>query len=279
MHFTKMQGIGNDFIMVENFKNEVQNKNNLAKKLCDRHFGIGADGLVFIENSNIADLKMRVVNSDGSNAEMCGNAIRCFSKYAYEKNIIKKDTLDIETPAGIMKAKLSVENDMVSTVRISMGKPSYDKKLIPFNGELNNKAYSLDIGGKKYEITTLLMGVPHTVLFSGEISDGDVIQYGRYIEKLPLYPQGTNVNFVNVIDDRTISIRTWERGAGLTFACGTGACASVAASYLNNKTGRKVKVKLMKGELIIEQDVNGYIYMEGPASTVYEGDVSISKWF
>lgn len=277
MHFTKMQGIGNDFIMVEDFKNEVQNKNNLAKKLCDRHFGIGADGLVFIENSNIADLKMRIINSDGSNADMCGNGIRCFSKYVYEKNIIKKDTLDIETLAGIMKAKLSVENDMVSTVRINMGKPCYDKKLIPFNGELNNKAYSLDIGGKSYEMTTLLMGVPHTVLFSGEISEDDVIRYGRYIEKLPIYPQGTNVNFVNVIDDRTISVRTWERGAGPTLACGTGACASVAASYLNNKTGRKVKAKLMKGELIIEQDVSGYIYMEGPASTVYEGDISISK--
>ena len=275
MHFTKMQGIGNDFIMVEDFKNEVQDKNNLAKELCDRHFGIGADGLIFIENSNIADLKMRIINSDGSNADMCGNGIRCFSKYVYEKNIIKKNTLDIETPAGIMKAELSVENDMVGTVRINMGKPCYDKKLVPFNGELNNKAYSLDIGGKNYEMTTLLMGVPHTVLFSGEISEDDVIQYGRYIEKLPIYPQGTNVNFVNVIDDRTISVRTWERGAGPTLACGTGACASVAASYLNNKTGRKVKAKLMKGELIIEQDVNGYIYMEGPASTVYEGDISI----
>jgi diaminopimelate epimerase len=275
MHFTKMQGIGNDFIMVEDFKNEVQDKNNLAKELCDRHFGIGADGLIFIENSNIADLKMRIINSDGSNADMCGNGIRCFSKYVYEKNIIKKNTLDIETPAGIMKAELSVENDMVGTVRINMGKPCYDKKLVPFNGELNNKAYSLDIGGKNYEMTTLLMGVPHTVLFSGELSEDNVIQYGRYIEKLPIYPQGTNVNFVNVIDDRTISVRTWERGAGPTLACGTGACASVAASYLNNKTGRKVKAKLMKGELIIEQDVNGYIYMEGPASTVYEGDISI----
>ena len=275
MHFTKMQGIGNDFIMVEDFKNEVQEKNNLAKELCDRHFGIGADGLIFIENSNIADLKMRIINSDGSNADMCGNGIRCFSKYVYEKNIIKKNTLDIETPAGIMKAELSVENDMVGTVRINMGKPCYDKKLVPFNGELNNKAYSLDIGGKNYEMTTLLMGVPHTVLFSGELSEDNVIQYGRYIEKLPIYPQGTNVNFVNVIDDRTISVRTWERGAGPTLACGTGACASVAASYLNNKTGRKVKAKLMKGELIIEQDVNGYIYMEGPASTVYEGDISI----
>lgn len=275
MHFTKMQGIGNDFIMIEDFKSEIKNKNNLAKKLCDRHFGIGADGLIFIENSNIADLKMRIINSDGSNANMCGNGIRCFSKYAYEKNIIKKDVLDIETPAGIMKAELFAENDMVSTVRINMGKPCYDKKLIPFNGELNNKAYLLDIGGKNYEITTLLMGVPHTVIFSGEISDDDVIQYGRYIEKLPIYPQGTNVNFVNVIDDRTISVRTWERGAGPTLACGTGACASAAASYLNNKIGRKVKVKLRKGELIIEQDVNGYIYMEGPASTVYEGDISI----
>lgn len=273
MHFTKMQGIGNDFIMIEDFKSEIKNKNNLAKKLCDRHFGIGADGLIFIENSNIADLKMRIINSDGSNADMCGNGIRCFSKYAYEKNIIKKDTLDIETPAGIMRAELFVENDMVNAVRINMGKPCYDKKSIPFNSELNNKAYSLDIDGKNYEITTLLMGVPHTVLFCGEISGDDVIRYGRYIEKLPIYPQGTNVNFVNVIDDMTISVRTWERGAGLTLACGTGACASAAASYLNNKTGRKVKAKLMKGELIIEQDVNGYIYMEGPASTVYEGDI------
>lgn len=269
-----MHGLGNDFIVIDNRDDSIANLNELAVKVCDRHFGIGADGILIVEKSYLADIKMNIINSDGSTAEMCGNGIRCFSKFVYEKGIINEQVINIETLAGIMKAELKVENSKVINIRVNMGSPILDKKSIPYDGDGNNMDYSIEINDKKYNAATILLGVPHTVVYVDSIDKNEVIENGRIIEKSNIFPNKTNVNFVNVISRDKIEVRTWERGAGYTLACGTGTCASVVASFLLGKTNNRVEAILFGGKLYIEY-VDGKVFMTGPAEFICEGKISI----
>jgi diaminopimelate epimerase len=274
MIFAKMHGLGNDFIVIDNRDEGIKNLNDLAVKICDRHFGIGADGILIVEKSNSADIKMNIINSDGSTAEMCGNGIRCFSKYVYEKGIINKQVMNIETLAGIMKAELSIENSKVINIRVNMGSPILDKMSIPFDSIEDNMNYTIEVEGKSYNGTTLLLGVPHTVVYVNKIDKNEVIEYGKKIENLDIFPSKTNVNFVNVINKNSIEVRTWERGAGYTLACGTGTCASVVACALLGKTNNRVEAVLAGGRLLIEYN-EGSVYMTGPAELICEGEIKI----
>lgn len=275
MNFTKMHGLGNDFIVLESLNKEIENINDIAREVCHRHFGIGADGILLVQNSNIADIKMTIINSDGSLAEMCGNGLRCFCKYVYDKGIVKKETMKVETGAGIMIAKLSFKDGIVETVRVDMGSPILDKEAIPFSGEIDNLKYNIDVKGTTYDASTILMGVPHTAIFVSDIDDYIVVEHGKAIEKMPFFPEGTNVNFVKVIDNNTIEVRTWERGAGYTMACGTGACASAAICMLRKITNTSIKVSLKGGTLNISLE-NNRVFMEGPAKFICEGKILLN---
>jgi diaminopimelate epimerase len=217
---------------------------------------------------------MLIINSDGSTAEMCGNGIRCFAKYIYEKGIVKKNKISIETLAGIMGVDLNIENSIVTGIKVNMGSPKLDKKAVPFSAANNNIQYSLNIDGEEYTASTLLMGVLHTVIFVDEIDVNKVIEVGRKVETLDIFPSRTNVNFVRVIDRKNIELRTWERGAGYTLACGTGTCASVVACILADKTDNFVIAELAGGKLFIEYDGKD-VFMTGPAEFIFKGEYNI----
>lgn len=272
MKFVKMQGTGNDFVVIDDMNGELLGKEyETARKLCDRHFGIGADGILLVRKSNIADIKMDIFNSDGSYASMCGNGIRCFAKYVYEKKIVYKNTVHIETGDGIKVAKLKISSDdKVTGISINMGQPSFKPQDIPAlsDDEIINK--KINANGKDYSITSLFMGVPHTVVFE-KIDDLD-IKEGKDIEKLNIFPQGTNVNFCEVVSKDKIKVRTWERGAGPTLACGTGCCASVCACSKLNLTHKNVEVQILGGTLNIEITSDG-VMMTGPAEVCFTGEI------
>lgn len=275
MLFSKMHGLGNDFIVIDARGKEDLDYNSLAKRMCHRHIGVGADGLLLVLDSDIADIRMRIINSDGSEAEMCGNGIRCFAKYVFERGIVKKDKFKVETLAGIIEPELFVnEYGLVEKVKVNMGKPSFKRKDIPMQGEPESDAIntSIEVDGKEYKITSLLMGVPHTILFVDDVEKVDIYTLGPKIEKHEIFPRKTNVNFVQVIDKNNIKVRTWERGAGATFACGTGSCASVIASHINGFTERKANVHLYFGTLEIEWQDDGIVFMTGPAEEVFVGE-------
>lgn len=274
MKFSKMHGLGNDFIIIEEKNIEGKDIYSLSKEICNRNFSVGADGLLIVCKSNIADIKMEIINSDGSYADMCGNGIRCFAKYVYEKGIVKKENIKIETGAGILTAYLKVDKEVVKGIKIDMGEFSYDKEDIPFLGDEDNKNYELNINDKVYSATTMLLGVPHTVVYVENIDENEIIQNGPIIEKLNKFKNNTNVNFVKYIDRDNIEVRTWERGAGITFACGTGTCASVASGITRGINSNRVTAKLFSGDLIIE-NINGTIFMEGPAEFICEGEAYI----
>lgn len=276
MIFAKMHGLGNDFVIIDNRDNGIKNLNELAVKICDRHFGIGADGILVAEQSDTADIKMKIINSDGSNAEMCGNGIRCFSKYIYEKGIIKKQLINIETLAGIMKADLDVQNSRAVNIKVNMGYPVLDKAFIPFSSSENNLNYTIQIDDKTYNASTFTLGVPHTIVYVDTIDKSEVVEIGERIENLEIFPCKTNVNFVNVKSRDLIELRTWERGAGYTLACGTGTCASVVASYLLGKTNNRVEAQLAGGKLFIEY-IEGNVFMTGPAELICEGEINITQ--
>lgn len=262
MEFYKLHGIGNDFILIDDRNGNLEGmEEKTAIKLCDRHFSIGADGILLLRESKISDIKMDIYNSDGSYAGMCGNGIRCFAKYVYEMDIVKKDVIDIETGDGVKKAFLNVNNGIVSSVKINMGSVTEDKNIIDKEIEAN---------GRKYIINFYHMGVPHTVI-SGKLENFDVNQ-GKYIEKMDIFKHGTNVNFVEVINNNEFKIMTYERGAGPTLACGTGTCASFY--FLNNrgKIGASAIAHLLGGDLLIEKNGDD-IYMEGPAEFSFKGEV------
>ncbi|MDB4334836.1 diaminopimelate epimerase [bacterium] len=275
MKFTKMHGLGNDFIILDSIKPDNYDLNSLAIKLCDRHTGIGADGIVLVLPSDIADIQMRIINSDGSEPNMCGNAIRCFSKYVFENQIITKSKFTIETLAGLIKPEIIQENNKVVSVKVNMGIPELERVNIPMMGKegrvINEK---LTIGNTTFNITSMLMNVPHTIVYVDDINAVDVNKIGSIIEKHKSFPKGTNVNFVQVINSKEIKVRTWERGAGATIACGTGCCASAVASILNNKTEDKIIVHLALGYLEIEWTEN--VYMTGPAELVFKSEISIN---
>ncbi|WP_315114478.1 diaminopimelate epimerase [uncultured Clostridium sp.] len=273
MKFIKMHGNGNDFIVIEDFHNNLLKRGEeIAKKLCDRHYGIGGDGLILVSNSKIADIKMDIFNGDGSYASMCGNGIRCFAKYVYNEGICKKDIIKIETGDGIKYAMINVRNGEVTDITINMGMHSFDPKEIPVlcDEEVINK--SIVVNGKTYNITSLFMGVPHTVIF-GNLEEFDVIE-GSYIEKLNLFPKGTNVNFCEVLSKDRIKVKTWERGPGITLACGTGSCASVIVANKVGLVDSRVQVDLPGGTLFIEITPNGTM-MTGPAEIVYNGEIDL----
>jgi diaminopimelate epimerase len=272
MKFWKYHGLGNDFIIINNIESKTALGGDAAEKLCHRRFGIGADGVILVQQSVEADVRMVMYNSDGSRPEMCGNGIRCFAKFVYDKGIVKKSSIAVETDAGIMNIEIKAEGNIARTAIVNMGQPDFSAAKIPVTiqeSEVIN--HEIDIEGKKFKITSMRMGVPHTVVFVDSLEDETVVRLGSIIENSEYFPQKTNVNFVKVLDRENIILRTWERGAGYTYACGTGACASVAAGIVNNLTQEKVKVQLRGGDLVIHWKDRADIYMEGPATEVFEG--------
>lgn len=272
LKFVKMQGAGNNFVVFEDMEEKYKDLNGLAKKLCDRNFGIGGDGILVVRKSKVADIQMIIINSDGSYAGMCGNGIRCFGKYVYENNIVKKSSFTVETGDGIKICDLIIEDGMVEAVKINMGRESFNPKHIPAlaEGEIIEK--DIYANNKKYNISSLLLGVPHTVILTkeGEFS----VEEGAAIEKHELFPQGTNVNFCRIINRGEIKVNTWERGAGPTLACGTGCCSSVVICNRLNLVDKRVSVIAPGGILTIEITDNG-IMMTGPAENVFNGEIEI----
>lgn len=277
MKFTKMEGCGNDYVYVNGFEEKIDNPNEVAIAVSDRHFGIGSDGLIIINPSEVADFKMCMYNADGSEGKMCGNGIRCVAKYVYDFKLTDKDVITVETLSGIKTLKLNVENGKVKTVRVNMGAPilECDKVLVKYDDEkMINKPVKVD--GKTFNITCVSMGNPHAVTFINDTDNLEIEKIGPKFENNEIFPDKVNTEFIQIIDKKTVKMRVWERGSGETFACGTGACASVVASVLNRLTENKVTVKLLGGELEIEynQDENT-VYMTGPARVVFTGEYDI----
>lgn len=274
MKFTKMHGIGNDYVYVNAFEEEISAPERLAVTISDRHFGVGGDGLVLIMPSKIADARMRMFNSDGSEAEMCGNAIRCVGKFLYDHKIVTKETLTIETLAGIKRLNLEIEKGIVNAVKVDMGEPILQSNLIPVSGESRIIiGEPIAANGHNYQFTAVSMGNPHCVIFVPEITDTMVLTDGPVLEIHRLFPRKINVEFAKVNSKASVTMRVWERGSGETMACGTGACATVVAAILNKLTDRTVTVKLLGGELLIEwEPESNHVFMTGPAVTVFEGE-------
>ncbi len=271
--FTKMQGLGNDYVYMDAIHQKIENESSLAQFVSNRHFGIGSDGLILICKSDIADFKMRMFNSDGSEAEMCGNGIRCVGKFVYDKGLTDKTTVTIETLAGIKTLELNTKDGKVETVKVDMGEPILNPKEIPvISDEEPVKNLMLEAGGRKFKFTCVSMGNPHAITEVEDTEKFDVEKYGKVLEVDKAFPNKTNVEFVQIVDKNHVKMRVWERGAGETLACGTGACATAVACYLNGKTDRNVEVELLGGKLYIEwNEENNHIYMTGPAVTVFEG--------
>lgn len=272
LKFTKMQGAGNNFVVFEDIEINHNDLGTLAKKLCDRNFGIGGDGILVVRRSKIADIQMIIINSDGSYAGMCGNGIRCFAKYVYENNIVRKSEFTVETGDGIKVCHLFIEDNKVKAVKINMGRESFNPKFIPALGEEEIIKKDISANGKSYNITSLLLGVPHTVLLTEE--GGFKVEEGAAIETHELFPQGTNVNFCRVVNRGEIKVNTWERGAGPTLACGTGCCSSVVVCNKLNLVDKSVKVMAPGGILTIEITEDG-IMMTGPAENVFKGEIAV----
>ncbi|MEM1587653.1 MAG: diaminopimelate epimerase [Candidatus Bathyarchaeia archaeon] len=275
MKFWKMHGLGNDYIVIDDRKELIKNPEEKARKLCRRRFSIGADGLILLQNPvyNDADLKMRIFNKDGSEAEMCGNGIRCAAKFCYEAGILKKEELNIETKAGLRKVWLKIEDKKVKEVKVNMGKPIFERKLIPVLGEGTFINEEIKVGDNVFQATCVSMGNPHCVIFVNNLEKFPVRELGPKIETYPLFPNRMNVEFVEVLNKNVLKVRVWERGCGETLACGTGACASAVISNLLNKTDKEVLVKLKGGELKIK--VNNEVLMSGPVAKVFEGKIEL----
>lgn len=273
MEFTKMEAAGNDFVVFNGFKYSIDNYQDLAIKSCDRHFSVGADGILICKKSGTADIKMVYYNSDGSRGEMCGNGIRCFSKYVYEEGLVDKKIFTVDTLAGVKTIWLKTDNNgKVETVKVNMGSPIFRSKDIPVN--INKDKIieeTLEIDGEKIIFSSVLVGVPHTVIFVEDINTININGIGKKIEEHPIFPKKTNVNFIQVINKNKINIYTWERGAGRTLGCGTGSCASVVIGNLLGKLGKRVYVKTEGGELVVELGEEGEIYMEGGANRICNG--------
>ena len=275
--FTKMQGLGNDYVYMDAIHQKIENESSLAQFVSNRHFGIGSDGLILICKSDIADFKMRMFNSDGSEAEMCGNGIRCVGKFVYDKGLTDKTTVTIETLAGIKTLELNTKDGKVETVKVDMGEPILNPKEIPvISDEEPVKNLMLEAEGRKFKFTCVSMGNPHAITEVEDTEKFDVEKYGKVLEVDKAFPNKTNVEFIQIVDKNHVKMRVWERGAGETLACGTGACATAVACYLNGKTDRNVEVELLGGKLYIEwNEENNHIYMTGPAVTVFEGVLEI----
>ncbi len=273
MKFWKMHGLGNDYIVVDNGDGKISSSEaaRLAVKLCERRFSVGADGLLLVENSVAADVRMRIFNVDGSEAEMCGNGIRCFSKYCYENNIVQKTEFDVETLAGVKHVWLTIENQAVKAVSVDMGMPNWDRRALPMLGEGTCINEDLQVNGETFKVTCLSMGNPHCVIFVDNVHDFPVERIGPIIENHKAFPKRTNVGFVQVLNENELKVRVWERGCGETLACGTGACAAAAAANKLKKVGDKVTVHVLGGNLQVE--VASHLLLSGPAEKVFEGNL------
>jgi len=274
MFFTKVQGLGNDFVLVEAFAGwPVGDPAELARQICDRHFGVGADGLVLLLPSDTADLCMRIWNSDGSEAEMCGNAIRCVGKYVYERGISRQERMAVETLAGVRQIQLHLSGDTVSAVTVDMGSPILDPERIPVQSRRNPPLLLPIVGQDEvYRVTAVSMGNPHAVVFVPDLTAIDLPRQGAFLERHPLSPRGANVEFVQVVHPQLVKVLVWERGAGATLACGTGACAVAVASVLNGLTESALTVELPGGPLQINWRNQQHVLMTGPAQLVYTGE-------
>ncbi|MCA9765133.1 MAG: diaminopimelate epimerase [Carnobacterium sp.] len=277
MDFIKMHGIGNDYIYVNDLDERITNPEAVSLFVSDRHFGIGSDGLILIRPSNKADFMMKMYNADGSQGAMCGNGIRCFSKFVYDEGLTVKETLTVETKSGIKTIELKKMDDEVTGARVAMETPILKTKDIPMiwtEKECINQP--LQVNGKIYQVTAVSMGNPHVVTFVENTKEIDIEKIGPYFEHHEAFPEQVNTEFIRIIDNQTIEMRVWERGSGETLACGTGACAAVVAAHLNGYTDRKVTVKLLGGDLAIEwEEETGIIYMSGSATTVYKGTINL----
>ena len=290
MHFTKMQGIGNDYVYVDCTKEMISDPGSIAAKISDRHFGIGSDGLILICRSDRADFKMDMYNADGSQGAMCGNGIRCVAKFVYDRGMTDKEEITVETKSGIKTIHMTVKDGRVFSARVDMGAPILEAEKIPIllpdepAGELPSSpeqdrviSEPVNVCGKDFRMTGVSMGNPHAVIFIPEDpKEFPLEKYGPVFEHLPCFPDRVNTEFAHVIDRHTISMRVWERGSGETLACGTGACATAVAGILNHFTESPVTVRLLGGDLTIEWDGEGTpVFMTGPAVTVYEGEIDV----
>lgn len=272
MRFTKVHGAGNDFIVLNSLEYPGLDYTKKATELCDRHTGIGADGLLIVEPSDKCDIKMRIINNDGSEAQMCGNGIRAFSKFVYARGIINKTSFSVETLSGAIKPELLFEGGRVTAVKVNMGKPVFDCSQIPVKGEgecLNRELVALN---KAYTFSSVSTGVPHTAIKVDDPLKVELSVLGPAIEKHELFPQRTNVDFYRVVDESTLEMRVWERGAGPTLACGTGACAVAVIAMKNGEVKRSVDVQLELAALHIDWADDGNVYMTGPADIVFDGE-------
>lgn len=281
MKFTKMQGLGNDYVYVNCFKETVENPSSVAKFVSNRNFGIGSDGLILICPSETADFQMVMYNADGSRGEMCGNGIRCVAKYVYDYGLTDKTRISVETLGGIKYLDLTVEDGKVRLVKVDMGEPHFAPEEIPI--AMDDKDVGkvideeIDVDGTVYRMTGVSMGNPHTVVYMDDLKGLEIEKIGLKFESHPRFPQRINTEFAHVLDEHTVEMRVWERGSGETLACGTGACAVAVASILNGLTKRSVTVKLLGGDLMIEwNEENGHVFMTGPAEVVFDGEIDLS---
>ena len=284
--FTKMQGCGNDYIYVNGFTEKIpqEEKTELVRHISDRHFGIGGDGVIFINPSSEADFEMEMYNADGSRAEMCGNGIRCVAKYVYDKGLTDKTDISVISCGQIKYLQLFLKEGRVDTVRVNMGAPELRPERIPVTGAEAGMPLEKErivnapiiVQGKEYKMTCVSMGNPHAVIFLEDVTNLEIEQIGPYFENHERFPKRINTEFVKVLDKKTVQMRVWERGTGETLACGTGCCATVVACILNGLTDEKVTVKLLGGEIEIEWDREAnLVYMTGPAVTVFEGEYDV----
>lgn len=280
MKFTKMQGTGNDYVYVNVWEEEVENPKEVAKKVSNRNFGIGSDGLILIAKSEQADCRMIMYNADGSEGAMCGNGVRCVAKYAYDHGLVKKEVIQVETKSGIKTVSLEIENNKAVFGSVDMGEAILQPERIPLKAKGDTFIKQpIEVAGKIYEITCVSMGNPHAVIFMEDIDGLDLEKIGPLFENHPLFPERVNTEFVEVIDEHTLKMRVWERGSGETISCGTGSCASVVAAVLNGycKQGEEVTVNLRGGSLYDTYLPDGRVKMRGPAVEVYHGEIELGE--
>ncbi len=277
MKFTKMQGCGNDYVYINGFEEKVpqEKKEELVRRLSERHFGIGSDGVIFINPSKIADFEMEMYNADGSRAEMCGNGIRCVAKYVYDKKMTTEKEFTIESFEKIKHITIIEENGIAKLIKVGMGQPELRTEKIPAIYDADMViSKPIEVEGKIWQGTCVSMGNPHVVLFVDEVANMDLESIGPKFENHQMFPKRTNTEFVKVLDKNTVEMRVWERGTGETLACGTGCCATAVACILNEKTENKVLVKVLGGEILVEWDrESNEIYMTGPGEFVFEGEI------
>ena len=275
MKFTKMHGCGNDYLYVNGFTEQVKDKPTFVRKASDRHFGVGGDGVIFINPSDVADFEMEMYNADGTRAEMCGNGIRCVAKFVYDKGLTDKTSISIVSAGAVKYIDLFVEDGKAKSVKVNMGSPELIPEKIPVLSDKDKVVdEAINVCGKEYRMTCVSMGNPHAIVFMDDVENLKIEEIGPYFENHECFPNRTNTEFVKVLDKNTVQMRVWERGTGETLACGTGCCATVVACVLNGLTENKVTVKVLGGELLIEWDrEKNVIFMTGPAAIVFEGEI------